>query len=283
MIVETNNKIRIQDLTIREPVVKQKPAFDVWDYLGHGDFDPVMDLLNSPKSEINWLDDLFQIRIATPEWFEQIEIPPMDIDDLKKKIKNYNTPVNWLESERLLTSAVLAIPEKRDHLMGMHDNSERLIQEIGYQRGRRVTAFDAFDPYFYLSVLYPEYKGVISFRPKEKDGLRIYARTHYRDNTEPLNLRETAKARIMFPQEQDLYKIKDEDWTKINKSLGDRAGRLSTFPRSGQVHKFLLDLASVKILTAPEVKFTKEKGLELIYHNNIPFTDPTKLPERRRF
>lgn len=282
-MIETKDKIRIQDLTIPEPV-RPVRFFNPEDYLRSEEFDTVMNLVESKSSKINWLDDLFQIKIAAPEWYKKIEVTQPDLESLKREITSRRNPRDWQESEKLLAQALLVFPEQREYLMGKKSYGRELVEEIQYVRGNsRITFFDAFDQYFHLSVIYPEKTSEISFTSQEKAHLKVYSGIKYIQNHEPLNLRTTARARIMFPDEPALYSIDDENWVKIYQSLDERIGRINSFPRPGQVHKFILDLASVKILTAPEVRYTKEKGLELIYLNSDSLTNTSNPPESRKF
>jgi hypothetical protein len=281
-----NRQINIKDFVHLGPEKTDiKHIFNISKYLESLSLDKIKSLVETNKDKIQWLDELFQVKIAAPELFENLVISNLERESLKTAIKIRRNPQEWLESERLLANTLLVFPEHREYFQGHHDGSKLLIDEINWIReNRKVTLFDAFDPYFYLAVNYPEKAQSIKFTKIEKENLKIYAGTKFKINgDEPINLRTTAQTRIMFPKEPKLYKISDEENTRMLSDFEERAGKSDTTASTGKLHKFLVDLASMKIINADEVKFTREKGLEVIPQNRFAHIENITIPNFRKF
>jgi hypothetical protein len=280
-MIETHDRkhLNIKDLMFVEPASMDKPFFDPKDYLDQSDIEIAHKMYSNSFHKSSWLKNLYDLKIIMPEVFDAA-IEDKAIEELNEEIRNTRTGDNWYMSQEKLAKALIAMPDKRDHLAIDNRASRRLIGRANQKRnGFEWHAY--IDAYLNLKVINPEQAKKVTVDKKSFEGLKHEVRSKWANNI-GFNFDLAAKTRVACPQFTDAYTPTDEEWKKIRQALAEYKN--STPGVNYEVKSnFYNFLAAATILGAHDVKLSG-KGLEivLVKPNKVQEVN-TKMPEGRRF
>jgi hypothetical protein len=279
-MIENKKAINIKDLTLTEVKNSQKLMFDPKSYLGPDSCDAVERLVHNNITIKSWLINVFHVKVGAPDEYEAIrakeDIVGSVIEDVGKSINGNK----WRESQRLLANALLVYPERREELVRGNKYSDILLRWTNSARPKKYGQY--FSGLFDLSIIDSQLaNGVVDEEGKEMVKRLVHTKSFAGESFNPFR---AANARIVFPDDPDIWIPKDRDWSKIRDYFEkNRQKQTLKSGRQNELRNFFENLYAATILGAVDVKLSKKHGLQVSNSRKQLSNETVPIPERRRF
>jgi hypothetical protein len=210
-------------------------------------------------------------------------VPESVIKYYKKEIKAQKK-LNFLYFFQLTALICNAVPSRRKEFMpsenlwteGEHNLYEYADQDLWIQFILQGA---------YMKMINPNWKRPVLMNHEIKNMKSCLRLPVNFDVVRPLE--NHVGARILFPEEKNLYYPNKNEWKELGRHLNTRNDE-SIDENDKKIFLFAQyfeTLADAKILTADDVKLTADAGLEIINHEKDTSLHPEvkTFPERRKF